>query len=86
MSDGRFITFEGGDGVGKTTQIALVADRLDAAGQGSLITREPGGTPFVERLRELILARETPQRSALSEADAAASPGTTLPAASLTLP
>ena len=68
MSEGRFITFEGGDGVGKTTQIARLADRLDAAGQGYLITREPGGTPFAERLRELILARETPEHSALSEA------------------
>lgn len=68
MSDGRFITFEGGDGVGKTTQIARLAERLDAVGRGYRITREPGGTPFAERLRELILAQETPEHSALSEA------------------
>ncbi len=68
MSDGRFITFEGGDGVGKTTQIARLAERLDVVGRGYRITREPGGTPFAERLRELILAQETPEHSALSEA------------------
>ena len=68
MSDGRFITFEGGDGVGKTTQIARLAERLDAVDRGYRITREPGGTPFAERLRELILAQETPEHSALSEA------------------
>ena len=68
MNDGRFITFEGGDGVGKTTQIARLAERLDAVGRGYRITREPGGTPFAERLRELILAQETPEHSALSEA------------------
>lgn len=68
MNEGRFITFEGGDGVGKTTQIARLAERLDAWGQRYLITREPGGTPFAERLRELILSPETPEHSALSEA------------------
>ena len=68
MSDGRFITFEGGDGVGKTTQIARLAERLEAAGLSCRVTREPGGTPFAERLREFILDPGTPEHSALSEA------------------
>lgn len=68
MSDGRFITFEGGDGVGKTTQIARLGERLEATGQSCRLTREPGGTPFAERLRNFILDPATPEHSALSEA------------------
>jgi dTMP kinase len=67
MSDGRFITFEGGDGVGKTTQIARLAERLERASRTVRLTREPGGTPFAERLRGFILDPETPEHSALSE-------------------
>jgi dTMP kinase len=48
---GRFIVFEGGEGSGKSTQAALLAERL-----GALLTREPGGTPLGSRLRELLLA------------------------------
>ncbi len=51
----RFITFEGIDGAGKTTHIAAVAERLSAAGASVLCTREPGGTPLAEQLRELVL-------------------------------
>ena len=51
----RFITFEGIDGAGKSTHIAAVADRLRRAGAIVVSTREPGGTPLAERLRELVL-------------------------------
>ena len=68
MTAGRFITFEGADGVGKTTQISLLAERLGAAGQRCLVTREPGGTPFAERLRSLILDPDTPEHAPLAEA------------------
>lgn len=50
-----FITFEGGDGGGKTTQIRLLKDRLTQAGRDVVLTREPGGTPEAEKIRALIL-------------------------------
>jgi dTMP kinase len=52
---GRFITFEGIDGAGKSSQIAAVANALRARGIEVVQTREPGGTPLGESLRELIL-------------------------------
>ncbi|MBK6600627.1 MAG: dTMP kinase [Betaproteobacteria bacterium] len=52
---GRFITFEGIDGAGKSTHIAWVVDRIVAAGHRAVATREPGGTPLGEALRELLL-------------------------------
>ena len=52
---GRFISFEGIDGAGKSTHIAAVSERLRLAGAEVLNTREPGGTPLAERLRELVL-------------------------------
>jgi dTMP kinase len=54
---GRFITFEGGEGVGKTTQLRRAASWLRDRGFEVVETREPGGTPQAERLRELLLAR-----------------------------
>jgi dTMP kinase len=54
---GRFITFEGGEGVGKTTQLKRAAAWLQAAGREVVVTREPGGTPRAERLREVLLER-----------------------------
>ncbi|HWJ06809.1 MAG TPA: dTMP kinase [Steroidobacteraceae bacterium] len=54
---GRFITFEGGEGVGKTTQIRLAAEWLRARGLEVVLTREPGGTPRAERLRQVLLER-----------------------------
>lgn len=51
----RFITFEGIDGAGKSTHIEPLAERLRARGLGVVCTREPGGTPLAERLRELVL-------------------------------
>jgi dTMP kinase len=50
----RFISFEGGEGAGKSTQIALLAKRLTAAGHRVLVTREPGGTPPGESIRHLL--------------------------------
>ena len=52
---GRFITFEGGDGAGKTTQIELLAVALTRAGQTPLVTREPGGTKLAEEIRNWVL-------------------------------
>jgi dTMP kinase len=50
-----FVTFEGPDGAGKSTQIRLVADRLAELGYDVIITREPGGTPLGERVRSVLL-------------------------------
>jgi dTMP kinase len=68
MPSGRFITFEGGEGSGKSTQARLLADRLRARGIDPVLTREPGGSPFAEQVRALILDPETAQHSALAEA------------------
>jgi dTMP kinase len=56
MQPGRFITIEGGEGVGKSTQIATVRAALQDAGFNVLLTREPGGTERAERIRDLLLA------------------------------
>ena len=53
---GRFITFEGGEGTGKSTQIKKLADRLKAARMRTLVTREPGGSPGAEIMRYLVLS------------------------------
>lgn len=56
MEQGRFITVEGTEGVGKSTNLAFIRDWLRARGREVLVTREPGGTPLAEALRELLLA------------------------------
>jgi dTMP kinase len=56
VARGRFITLEGGEGAGKTTQAQLLADALAALGVSVIRTREPGGAPGAELLRELLLA------------------------------
>ncbi|MDE2066051.1 MAG: dTMP kinase [Bradyrhizobium sp.] len=53
---GRFITFEGGEGSGKSTQIKAIAQRLDAAKLRTIVTREPGGSPGAEIIRHLVLS------------------------------
>jgi dTMP kinase len=56
MARGRFISFEGIDGAGKSTQHAWLVDHLKARGRSVVATREPGGTPLGEKLRALLLA------------------------------
>ncbi|MCU0610124.1 MAG: dTMP kinase [Chitinispirillaceae bacterium] len=58
MSRGLFIAFEGIDGCGKSTQLALAAAALKRDGYAVLTTREPGGTPIAEKIRSLILDRD----------------------------
>ena len=53
---GRFITFEGGEGSGKSTQIKMLAERLNAAKLRTIVTREPGGSPGAEIIRHLVLS------------------------------
>jgi dTMP kinase len=53
---GRFISFEGGEGSGKSTQIKTLAERLDAAKLRAIVTREPGGSPGAEIIRHLLLS------------------------------
>ncbi|MFO1112055.1 MAG: dTMP kinase [Bradyrhizobium sp.] len=53
---GKFISFEGGEGSGKSTQIKLLADRLAAAKLRAIVTREPGGSPGAEIIRHVVLS------------------------------
>ena len=53
---GKFITFEGGEGTGKSTQAAMLALRLEALGLGVQLTREPGGSPGAEIIRHVLLS------------------------------
>ena len=58
MARGKFITLEGIDGAGKSTHLAFIAERLRAMGQQVVVTREPGGTPLGEMLRDLVLSQK----------------------------
>ena len=53
---GRFITFEGGEGTGKSTHSTLLADRLKSVGTSVVLTREPGGSPGAEVIRHVLLS------------------------------
>ena len=64
---GKFITFEGIDGSGKTTQINLLEEKLSQQGISTLILREPGGTKLSEKIREILLDRENINLSSLAE-------------------
>jgi dTMP kinase len=64
---GRFVTFEGIEGSGKTTQIARLAERFRAAGDEVVLTREPGGTALGRQLRGVLLLPAEPPMSAEAE-------------------
>ncbi len=61
MQRGKFITFEGGEGTGKSTQIKRLAERLEKAGHDVLVTREPGGSPGAEAIRHVLKAGRAEQ-------------------------
>lgn len=65
---GLFVTFEGGEGAGKTTVIDEVASRLESDGQGVVVTREPGGIRIAEQIREIILHPEHTEMEMRTEA------------------
>ena len=68
MSTGHFITFEGIEGTGKTTQIKRLAERLSRAGADVVVTREPGGTALGRELRALVLRPDDEPMSPIAEA------------------
>ena len=65
---GAFVVFEGGDGAGKSTQSRLLADALRARGLEVVVTREPGGTPIGEAIREVLLGAGSDGMAARTEA------------------
>ena len=67
MEQGRFITFEGGEGSGKSTQAHLLQQKLEQNGVSAVLTREPGGSPGAEEIRHLLMRGESERWSALSE-------------------
>ncbi len=67
MNQGFFITFEGGEGVGKSTQVRRLTERLCTMGREVVATREPGGSLGAEALRDLLVRGEADRWSALSE-------------------
>ena len=67
MTDGLFIAFEGGDGAGKSTQVALLREAFETAGRTVTVTRQPGGTDLGREIRDLVLhgAHMAPRAEAL---------------------
>jgi dTMP kinase len=68
VAKGRFITLEGGEGAGKSTQARLLADRLGEDGREVVLTREPGGSPGAETIRDLLVTGGADRWSPLTEA------------------
>lgn len=68
MRKGYFITFEGGDGAGKSTQINRLMEHLENCGFDVILTREPGGTDIGEKIRNIILDPENKEMDAVTEA------------------
>lgn len=64
---GRFVTFEGIEGVGKSTQVQRAADSLRAEGLEVVVTREPGGTPLAEAIRRLVLEPQSDRLDGVAE-------------------
>jgi dTMP kinase len=64
---GRFITFEGGEGAGKSTQLKRLVQRLEAGGHAVVATREPGGSPGAEDIRALVLQGQADRWSPVTE-------------------
>ena len=67
MTSGKLITFEGGEGAGKTTQAKMLAEALEGAGIETLMTREPGGTFGAEAIRDLVLEGTSDRWSGMTE-------------------
>jgi dTMP kinase len=67
VAHGRFITFEGGEGTGKSTQLKRLAARLEAEGREVVATREPGGSPGAEDIRALVLRGQADRWSPVTE-------------------
>jgi dTMP kinase len=65
---GKFITFEGGEGSGKSTQIRLLFEVIKKVGQAVLITREPGGSPSAEQIREILVSGSIDRWQPMTEA------------------
>jgi dTMP kinase len=68
VTEGGFITLEGGEGTGKSTQARLLVERIRAVGGEAVATREPGGSPKAERIREALLAGRIKPYGAFAEA------------------
>ena len=66
--EGKFITVEGTDGAGKTTQIKMLVEKLTSKGLDVIVTREPGGTNIGEKIREIILDKENKEMDCITEA------------------
>lgn len=64
---GKFISFEGGEGVGKSTQVSLLRDQLQGQGIEVVLTREPGGAPGAEEIRKLLVTGEPDKWTPMSE-------------------
>jgi dTMP kinase len=67
VTPGKFITFEGGEGAGKSTQLKRLVARLEAAGREVVATREPGGSPGAESIRDLVLKGAADRWSPVTE-------------------